>query len=92
MMRREVFDKVGRFDESSHAFNDIDLCMKIREKGYLIVFPPYAELYHHDSLSGGNEDTSEKQTRFKKEIELFKKKWGNIFTEGNLYYNQINLR
>lgn len=88
MMRREVFDEVGGFDERySHAFNDIDLCIRIREKGYLIVFTPYAELYHHESLSRGYENTPEKQMRFKKEIELFKEKWGHILAKGDPYYN-----
>ncbi len=88
MMRREVFEEVGRFDERySHAFNDVDLCMKIRQKGYLIVFTPYAELYHHESKSRGNEDTREKQERFKKEIEYFQKKWKNDLAKGDPYYN-----
>jgi cellulose synthase/poly-beta-1,6-N-acetylglucosamine synthase-like glycosyltransferase len=88
MMRKEIFEEVGGFDESfSHAFNDIDLCMKIRQKGYLIVWTPYAELCHHESKSRGYEDTPEKQQRFGKEIEFFQKKWGDMLAKGDPYYN-----
>ncbi len=88
MVRRDVFDEAGGFDESfSHAFNDVDLCMKVREKGYLVVFTPYAELYHHESKTRGYEDTAEKQERFKREIELFRQKWGHILEQGDPYYN-----
>jgi GT2 family glycosyltransferase len=88
MIRKEVFDEVGRFDEGySHAFNDVDLCMKIREKGYLVVFTPYAELYHYESKTRGNDDTPEKQERFKREVGLFKRKWGYVLENGDPYYN-----
>ncbi len=88
MVRRDVFNESGGFDESfSHAFNDVDLCMKIRQKGYLIVFTPYAELYHHESKTRGDEDTSEKRERFRSEVELFRKKWAHILERGDPYYN-----
>ena len=70
------FWAVGGFDESFRvAFNDIDLCMKIRDIGRKIVFTPYAELYHYESKSRGLEDTPEKQYRFEKEITRFREKW-----------------
>lgn len=88
MIKRKVFDEIQGFDEGySHAFNDVDMCMKIREKGYLIIFTPYAELYHYESKTRGVEDTQEKQERFRKEIELFKEKWGHILEKGDPYYN-----
>ena len=88
MMRKEVFTQVEGFDESyPYAFNDVDLCMKIRDKGYLIIFTPHAELYHHESKTRGYEDTPEKLKRFYKEIELFKQKWGNILEKGDPYYS-----
>jgi GT2 family glycosyltransferase len=89
MTRREVFTEVGGFDERlSLAFNDVDLCLKIREKGYLIVWTPHAELYHNESKTRGYEDTHEKQLRFKKEIVLFLDKWGHILAKGDPYYNR----
>ncbi len=91
MMRKTVFAEVGGFDEEySVAFNDVDLCLKIRQKGYLILWTPYAELYHFESKTRGLEDTPRKQERFKKEIELFKKKWESELVKGDPYYS-LNL-
>jgi GT2 family glycosyltransferase len=88
MTKKSIFKEVGGFDVNlSHAFNDVDYCLKIREKGYLIVYTPYAELYHHESLSRGYEDTPEKQARFRKEIELIQGKWKDILANGDPYYN-----
>lgn len=88
MMRRDVFDEVGGLDESLEvAFNDVDLCMKIRKKGYLVVFTPYAELYHYESKSRGNDSTPEKLERFRGEIDRFKEKWKKQLDDGDPYYN-----
>jgi GT2 family glycosyltransferase len=88
MMRKRVFEEVGSFDENySHAYGDVDLCVKIRAKGYLIIYTPYAELYHYESLSRGYEDTPEKQVRFKKEKEYFQRKWNDVLAKGDPYYN-----
>ena len=55
MLRRSVFEEVGGFDEENLkvSFNDVDLCLRIRERGYSVVYTPYAELYHHESVSRG---------------------------------------
>lgn len=88
MIKKSVFDEIGGFDEEfAVAFNDIDLCMRIREKGYLIVFTPYAELYHYESKSRGSEDTPEKIARFSGEIQRFFDKWKPKLDEGDPYYN-----
>lgn len=88
MMRRDVFDEVGGLDENFEvAFNDVDLCMKIRKKGYLVVFTPYAELYHYESKSRGNDSTPEKLERFRGEIDRFKEKWQKQLDDGDPYYN-----
>lgn len=88
LMRKRVFIEAGGFDEQySHAFNDIDLCMRLRELGYLIVFTPYAELYHYECLSRGMEDTPEKQERFRNEFERFRRKWPGIIEKGDPYYS-----
>ncbi len=88
MIKREIFNSVGGLNtDLAIAFNDIDLCLKVREKGYLVVFTPYAELYHYESKSRGYEDTPEKQKRFKGETEIFKSRWGDILKKGDPYYN-----
>ena len=69
MVKKSVFEEVGGFEEELKvAFNDIDFCLKIREKGHLIVYDPYVELYHYESKTRGAEDTTEKIRRFQSEI------------------------
>jgi GT2 family glycosyltransferase len=52
MMRASVFQQVGGFDEGLKiTFNDVDLCLKARALGYLVVYTPYALLYHHERIS-----------------------------------------
>lgn len=88
MVRRSLFEEVGGLDESLKiAFNDVDLCLKLREKGYLVVFTPYAELYHYESKTRGLEDTEEKKTRFNDECRKFRKKWKTLLDAGDPYYN-----
>ena len=88
MVKRSVFEEVGGLtEELAVAFNDIDFCMKVRQKGYLVVYNPYAELYHYESKSRGLEDTPEKQERFHKEIQTFKTRWPEILKNGDPYYN-----
>ena len=88
MVKRSVFEEVGGLDEAfAVAFNDVDLCMKIRKAGYLIVYNPYAELFHYESKSRGYEDTEEKLKRFHSEIELFQTRWRLFLEQGDPYYN-----
>jgi GT2 family glycosyltransferase len=88
MLRKEVFNEIGGFDETlSVALNDVDLCLKIRDKGYLIVYTPYSELYHFESLTRGYEDNPEKKARVKEEIARIQNKWGKIFNKADPYYN-----
>ena len=88
MIRKNTFNEIGGFDEKfAVAFNDVDLCLNIRDKGYLIVYTPYAVLYHHESLSRGYEDTPEKKVRFGKEFDAMREKWGVVIDKGDPYYN-----
>ena len=88
MVKRSAFEEVGGLtEELAVAFNDIDFCMKLRTAGYLIVYNPYAELYHYESKSRGLEDTPEKVARFNKEIQIFERRWPDIMRDGDPYYN-----
>lgn len=91
MMRRDLFDKIGGFDENlTVAFNDVDLCLKIREQNKLIVMDPAIELYHYESKSRGMDMTGSKKERFDQETEYMKKRWKDIYENGDPYYN-VNL-
>ncbi|MEY8516563.1 glycosyltransferase family 2 protein [Lachnospiraceae bacterium 29-84] len=88
MTKKSVFDQVGGMtEELVVAFNDIDYCMKVRELGKLVVYNPYAELYHYESKSRGLEDSPEKQERFYKEMKWFVEKWKAVMDKGDPYYN-----
>lgn len=88
MVKKSLFDELGGLDEGYQiAFNDVDFCMRIRNAGYLIVYTPYAELYHHESLSRGLEDTPEKVERFNGEVHRFMERWKTELKAGDPYYN-----
>lgn len=88
MIKREIFENIKGFDEEfALSLNDIDLCLKIRKNGYLIVWTPYAELYHYESKTRGYEDSPEKQMRFEKEVRLFQIRWKDFLLNGDPYYN-----
>ena len=69
LVRTSAYDAVGGLDEAfTVAFNDVDFCLRLREKGWRIVWTPYAELYHHESKSrGSDEEDPAKKARFAKE-------------------------
>jgi Predicted glycosyltransferases len=88
MVKKSIYEAVGGLSpEFKVAFNDVDFCLKVREYGKLVVYNPYAELYHYESKSRGLEDTPEKVKRFNNEIALFGAKWEQILRDGDPYYN-----
>lgn len=86
-VRKSVFEQVGGLDEKNLtiAFNDVDFCIKVRESGLKNIYTPYALLYHHESISRGQEDSPEKQARFAQEVAFMKKKWGSILLSDPFY-------
>lgn len=88
LVKKSIFLEVGGLDEKdlSVAFNDVDLCLKVLSAGYRNIWTPYAELYHHESVSRGKEDTPEKQRRFQSEVAIMKSRWGE-FLQRDPYYN-----
>ncbi|POR62648.1 glycosyltransferase [Pseudomonas syringae] len=80
IIRKSTFEQVGGLEEEhlKIAFNDVDFCLKVKEAGYVNVWTPFAELYHHESATRGLEDTPQKQARFTKEIEYIKSRWPDI--------------
>lgn len=97
MMTAQKFDEIGGFDENlSVAYNDVDLCYRLYEKGYYNVLRNDVMLYHHESVSRGSDDVSEeKQNRQWKEREILEEKHPNLrgkdpFYNINLTNNKIN--
>lgn len=89
MFRRDVFDAVGGFDQNALkiACNDVDFCLRVRERGLLNVFTPYAHAYHHESVSRGYEDTPAKKARFEAEKTEFQRRHQQLLATGDPYYN-----
>ena len=88
MMPRDVYAEMGGLDESFEvAFNDVDLCMRIRKAGYLIVWTPFAELYHYESKSRGSDEAPGKHERFLGEAIRFQERWRAELDAGDPYYN-----
>lgn len=89
MVKKAVFESINGFDTQLEvAFNDVDLCLRIREAGYLVVYNPYAELYHYESKSRGSDNTPDKIERFNRETAFFEKRWEKILRVGDPYYNR----
>ena len=89
MLRRSVYEEMNGFDETLPVdFNDVDFCLRLREKGYLIVWTPYAELYHYESKSRGHYDSSKKRRDAEKWRNIFTSKWQKQIDEGDPYYNK----
>ncbi|WP_180287727.1 glycosyltransferase [Azospirillum oleiclasticum] len=88
VMRRSVFDAVGGLDAGNLAvaFNDVDLCLKVREAGHLVVWTPHAELYHLESASRGSDMAPDKINRFMGEIRHMHARWGRTLLN-DPYYN-----
>ncbi|WP_156915720.1 glycosyltransferase [Desulfatirhabdium butyrativorans] len=92
MVKKSLYESVGGLD-AAHlgiAYNDVDFCLKLRQKGLLNVFTPYCEAIHHESASRGYESTSEKRERFERERQLFESRWAGVIDAGDPYYN-VNL-
>ncbi len=88
MVKKSLFEEVGGLDEGfAISLNDVDFCLKLREKGYLNVFTPFAELYHLESVSRGLDDGGEKAERYNQESERFREKWKEVLRAGDPYYN-----
>lgn len=93
MVKREVFDRAGGFEEAlAVAFNDVDFCLKAGRAGYLVVYNPYVELYHHESKTRGYENTEEKRRRFQEEIEYMRCHWMKEIRRDPCYNENLSLK
>ncbi len=88
MVKKRLFEEVGGLDEGfAISLNDVDFCLKLRERGLLNVFTPFAECFHYESISRGLDDQGEKAERYNRESEKFRTKWKEVLEVGDPYYN-----
>lgn len=88
MVKKSLYEDVGGLDEGfAVSLNDVDFCLKLRNRGLLNVFTPFAELFHYESASRGLDDNGEKADRYNRESEKFREKWKKELAAGDPYYN-----
>ena len=94
VMQKALFAELGGLDETNLpvAFNDVDLCMRIREKGYRIVWTPYAELFHHESATRRSDFDRDQIKRFEKEIAYMENRWGARLHNDPYYNPNLSLK
>jgi GT2 family glycosyltransferase len=81
LVPRKVFEEVGGFDEELRVvLNDIDLCLRIRDRGYAVIYTPHAQLYHHEGSSRGRLHPPSDDDRFLK-------RWASRFARVDPFYN-----
>ncbi|WP_110631114.1 glycosyltransferase family 2 protein [Salinicola salarius] len=93
LVRRSVFEQVDGLNETHLpvAFNDVDFCLKVRKAGYRNLWTPYAELYHHESVSRGQDDNAKKRARAAGEVAYMRKAWGPALDSDPAYNPNLTL-
>lgn len=88
MVSKALYEELGGLDESfTVALNDVDFCLRVRGKGFLNIFTPFAELYHYESKSRGSDKKDERALRYQQESDRFRVKWADALAKGDPYYN-----
>ena len=88
MVKKSLYEELGGLDESFRvALNDVDFCLRLREKGYLNIWTPFCELYHYESASRGSDLKGSGAARYDEECGRFREKWKEILAKGDPYYN-----
>ena len=94
LVRRDLFLDVGGFDEVHLpvAFDDVDFCLRLSERGYRTVWTPFAEFIHHESASRGDDLRPERRDAFAREVGLMEKRWGHLLYRDPAYNRNLTLR
>lgn len=88
MISKKDYEEIGGLDENFPvAYNDVDLCLKIREKNKVVVMNPFVEAYHFESKTRGYEISEEKIKRLEKDSNRLKNKWKKYFDNEDPYFN-----
>jgi len=93
VVRKKLYEEVGGLDEEhlAVACNDVDFCLRLRERGLRNVWTPFAKLLHHESASRGYEDTPEKAARFAAERAVMSERWGDKLLKDPCYSPNLTL-
>lgn len=82
-VKKELFVSMGGFDDThlAVAYNDVDFCLRLRQAGYRIIWTPYAELYHLESVSRGPDTRGDNVDRARQETQYMEKAWGGYLSD-----------
>lgn len=88
MVKKSLFEQLGGFDESfALKYNDVDLCLRLRDIGKLNVFTPFCEMYHYESKRQNVAKNGKHSNRISAEKDLFNSKWRSVIEKGDPFYN-----
>jgi len=89
MTPTQKFWECGGFDEQAFpvAYNDVDLCLKLGQKGYRVLYTPHAQLYHYEALSKRQSDMDPRPG----ETALFKSRWKDVIERDPFYSPNLTL-
>ena len=88
LVKKSLYLQAGGLDETfAVSLNDVDFCLRLRKMGKLNVFTPFAELYHYESESRGDDLHGENAARYDQEAALFRERWKELLEQGDPYYN-----
>jgi cellulose synthase/poly-beta-1,6-N-acetylglucosamine synthase-like glycosyltransferase len=92
LVRRDAFAEIGGFDEAfAFAFSDVDLCLRLREAGWRVLWTPSAELYHKESASMGLHHAKERQDQWVAEWGLIHSRWAEQLVSDSHYSPNLSL-
>lgn len=93
VIRRADYDQLGGLNENAFpvAFNDVDLCLRLRAIGKRIVWTPHARLIHAESATRGSDQLPEKRARLEREKANFFSRWGDELVNDPYYNPNLNL-
>ncbi len=84
--------RIDGFNEDlSVAFNDVDLCVRLRNAGWRVIWTPRVELIHHESATLGRHDSQERQAQFRREVKLMRDLWGDRLDSDPFYNPNLSL-
>lgn len=92
VVSKEKFFQVGGFDERRFpvALNDVDLCLKLRERGYQTLFTPYATLLHKESASRESDTSRNRRADYNRECAHFRSKWSQYIDDDPFYHPELS--
>jgi GT2 family glycosyltransferase len=91
-IRADVFRTLGGFDEGMPlAYNDVDLCLRLRAAGWRIIWTPAAELVHHESASLGRHDAGPQAKQFARDVALMRQRWESVLQADPFYNRNLSL-